>query len=51
MAVKENFNFFRLNISSLPYYFLELHTLLATSKIELEIIDMTKSRLEVTKAI
>ena len=35
MDVKNNLNIFHLNVSSLPYHFLELHTLLATSEIEL----------------
>ena len=35
MDVKNNLNFFHLNIFSLPYHLLELHTLLATSEIEL----------------
>ena len=35
MDVKNNLNFFHLNIFSLLYHFLELHTLLATSEIEL----------------
>ena len=36
--VKNNLNFFHLNVSSLPYHFPELQTLLATSEIELDII-------------
>ena len=41
---------FHLNIYSLPYHFLELHTLLATSKIELDIIGITESRLKSNKS-
>ena len=36
--VKNSLNFFHLNVSSLPYHFPELQTLLATSEIELDII-------------
>ena len=43
MDVKNNLNFFHLNISSLPYHFLELHTLQATSEIELDIMGITES--------
>ena len=50
MNVKNNLNFFHINISSLPYHFLELHTLLATSEIELDIIDITESRLKSNKS-
>ena len=50
MDVKNNLNFFHINISSLPYHFLELHTLLATSEIELDIIDITESRLKSNKS-
>ena len=42
--------FFHLNISSLPYHFLELHTLLATSEIELDIIGITESGLKSNKS-
>ena len=35
MDVKNNLNFFHLNISSLSYHFPELHTLLAASEIEI----------------
>ena len=43
---KNNLNFFHLNITSLPYHFLELHTLLATSEIKLDISAITESRLK-----
>ena len=43
---KKNLNFFHLNITTLPYHFLELHTLLATSEIKLDISVITESRLE-----
>ena len=49
MDVKNNLNFFHLNISSLPCHFLELHTLLATSDVELDIIDIAESRLKSNK--
>ena len=49
MDVKNNLNFFHLNISSLPCHFLELHTLLATSEIEPDIIGITESRLKSNK--
>ena len=51
MDVKNNLNFFHLNISSPPpYHFPELHTLLATSEIELDIISITESRLKSNKS-
>ena len=43
---KKKLNFFHLNITSLPYHFLELHTLLATSEIKLDISVITESRLK-----
>ena len=49
MDAKNNLNFFHLNISSLPCHFLELHTLLATSEIEPDIIGITESRLKSNK--
>ena len=50
MDVKNNLNFFHINISFLPYHFLESHTLLATSEIELDIIGITESRLKSNKS-
>ena len=44
-----NLNFFHLNISSLPYHFPELETLLATSEIDFDIIGITESRLKSNK--
>ena len=49
MDVKNNLNFLHLNISSLPYHFPELRTLLATSEIEFDIIGITESRLKSNK--
>ena len=51
MDVKINLIFLHLNISSLPYNFPKLHTLLATSGIELDVIGITKSSQKVTKTI
>ena len=48
--VKNNLSFFHLNISSLSYHFPELHTLLAASEIELDIIGITESRLKSNKS-
>ena len=50
MNVKNNLNFFHRNISSLFYDFPELHTLLAKSEIELDIIGTKKSRLKSNKS-
>ena len=50
MDVKNNLNFFHLKISSLPYHFPELHILLATSEIELDVIGITESRLKSNKS-
>ena len=50
MDVKNNLNFFHLNISSLPYHFPELHPLLATSEIEPDITRITESRLKSNKS-
>ena len=50
MDVKNNLNLFHLNISSLPYHFLELHTLLATSEIDLDKVGITESRLKSNKS-
>ena len=50
MDVKNNLNYFHLNISSLPHHFPELHTLLATSEIILDIIAITESRLKSNKS-
>ena len=49
MDVKNSLNFLHLNISSLPYHFPELCTLLATSEIEFDIIGITESRLKSNK--
>ena len=46
---QNNLNFFHLNISSLPYHFPELETLLATSEIDFDIIGITESRLKSNK--
>ena len=50
MDVKNNLNFFHLDKSSLPYHFPELLTLLPTSEIELDIIDITEPRLTSNKS-
>ena len=50
MDVKINL-IFHLNISSFSYKFPELHTLLATSGIEIDIIGITKSSQKVTETI
>ena len=50
MDVKNNLNFFHLNITTLPYRFPELHTLLATSEIELDITGIKESRLKSNKS-
>ena len=50
MNVKNNLNFYHLNISSLPCHFPELHSLLATSEIELDIIGITESSLKSSKS-
>ena len=50
MDVKNNLNYFHLNISTLPHHFPELHTLLATSEIILDIIGITESRLKSNKS-
>ena len=49
MNVKNNLNILHLNISSLSSHFPELHTLLATSEIELDIIGIAESRLKSKK--
>ena len=51
MNIKNNLNSFHFNISSLWYQFLELHTLLAATKTELDIIGIAESRLKSNKAI
>ena len=38
------------DISSLSYHFFELHTLLATSEIKLDVIGITESRLKRSKS-
>ena len=48
--LKTIWTFFHLNISSFPYHFPELPTLLATSEIELDIIGITESRLKSNKS-
>ena len=50
MDVKNNLNFCHLDKSSLPYHFPDLLTLLATSEIELDITDITESRLKSNKS-
>ena len=51
---KNNLNYFHLNIPPPPppppYHFSELHTLLATSEIELDIIGITEARLKSNKS-
>ena len=49
MDVKNNLNFFHLNIFSLVYHLLKLHTFLATSEIEFDVIGITESRLKSNK--
>ena len=46
---QENFNFFYLNISSLPYHFTEFHNLLASTDFKFDVIRITESKLNRNK--
>ena len=50
MDVKNNLNFFHLNISSLPYHSSNYTPFLATSEIELDIIGITESTIKSNKS-
>ena len=47
--VFNGFNTLHLNISSLPYNFDQLETLLTTLKVKFDILDITESRLKTGK--
>ena len=42
-------NFLHINISSLPYYFSELQTLLSSTKVNFDIIGISESRIKQNK--
>ena len=46
---KESISFFQLNISSLPFHFEELSTLLSTYKLPFDLFGITESRLRINK--
>ena len=46
---KDTLNFLHLNISSLPYHFSELRTLLSSTKVNFDIIRISESRIKQNK--